>query len=89
QFLTVLWYIWRFEMGKNPLRISYVIKRLLSYKANRGMDYISDIRDWVGGWPMEFAYDKDVIQFAKNELNMELVKISTGEANSEFLFKKL
>jgi hypothetical protein len=51
------------------------------------MSYFTDIRDWLGGWPMEFCYDDDVRAFVSNELGMELVNIKTGEANTEFLFR--
>lgn len=47
---------------------------------------MTDIRDWLGGWPMEFVYDDDVISFCE-KLGFKLEKIATGEANSEFLFK--
>lgn len=50
------------------------------------MNYITDIRDWLGGWPMEFCYDEDVISLMKDELNFKLVKIKTGEGNTKFLF---
>ena len=47
---------------------------------------MTDIRDWLGGWPMEFCCDDDVKRFAEKELGMELVRIASGEANTEFLF---
>jgi hypothetical protein len=37
---------------------------------------------------MEFCYDDDVKKFVTKELGMELVNIKTGEANTEFLFRK-
>jgi len=55
------------------------------YKKNRGMNIFTDIRDWLGGWPMEFVYDADAIKFCEN-LGFRLEKIATGEANTEFLF---
>ena len=82
------WYIWRFQLHKNPLRIPIFIKRMLEHKKKRGMNIFTDIRDWLGGWPMEFVYDADVINFCK-DLGFQLKKISTGEACSEFYFTKI
>ena len=83
------WYIWRFQMRYNPFVLPMILWQIIQYKKNRGMDYFTDIRDWLGGWPMEFCYDNDVIKFASEHLSLELINIATGEANTEFLFKKL
>jgi len=79
------WYVWRFQMNKDIRRFPVFLKRMREYKKNRGMDIFTDIRDWLGGWPMEFVYDKDAIDFVE-KLGFKLEKIATGEANSEFLF---
>jgi hypothetical protein len=52
------------------------------------MAFYTDIKDWLGGWPMEFAGISDVKQFCGEKLGLELINITTGEANSEYLFKK-
>jgi 2-polyprenyl-6-hydroxyphenyl methylase/3-demethylubiquinone-9 3-methyltransferase len=49
------------------------------------MDIMTDIRDWLGGWPMEFVYDKEAIDFVE-KLGFKLDQIATGKANTEFLF---
>lgn len=85
--LLELWYIWRFEIRgtlRNPFT---VVKRARKYKKSRGMSKMTDIRDWLGGWPMEFVYDKEVIAFVE-PLGFTLQKIKTGEANTEFLFAR-
>ena len=64
------------------------LKKYRAYKTQRGMNKLVDIRDWLGGWPMEFVGDKDTV-FYLEKLGFELVKIKTGEANTEFLFRKL
>ena len=83
-----LWYIWRFYMGKNPLRLPQFLRIARDYKTKRGMNVMTDVRDWLGGWPMEFCYDEDVKQFVAAKLDMDLVKTATGEANTEFLFRR-
>jgi SAM-dependent methyltransferase len=80
-----LWYVWRFQMRYNPLRLPLFLWRMHEYKKNRGMNMFTDIRDWLGGWPMEFVYDKDAVSFCK-DLGFSLQRMATGEANTEFLF---
>ena len=48
---------------------------------------LTDIRDWLGGWPMEFVYDAEAVRFCE-ALGFRLERIATGEANTEFLFVK-
>jgi SAM-dependent methyltransferase len=83
-----VWYIARFMVGFNPFRVSQFVRQWREYKKNRGMSMMTDIRDWLGGWPMEFCRDADVERFARDELGMTMVNIATGEANSEFLFAR-
>jgi 2-polyprenyl-6-hydroxyphenyl methylase/3-demethylubiquinone-9 3-methyltransferase len=83
----VAWYVWRFAMARNPLRLPIVLKHMLDRRRLRGMRYLTDIRDWLGGWPMEFVYDRDAIAFCE-KLGLTLERIKTGEANTEFLFRR-
>ena len=81
------WYVWRFMMGGNILALPEVVKRFYTHKKNRGMSMFTDIRDWLGGWPMEFVPDKEAVSFCEN-MGFNLVKIKTGEACTEFLFAR-
>ena len=81
------WYVWRFVMGKDLRRVPEFLQRRRDHKKTRGMDIMTDIRDWLGGWPMEFVYDNDVIDFCKKH-SFRLENITTGEACTEFLFVK-
>jgi 2-polyprenyl-3-methyl-5-hydroxy-6-metoxy-1,4-benzoquinol methylase len=69
------------KAGRNPL------KEIRDYKQSRGMSFWTDVRDWLGGWPMDFARISDVRAFAGNELGLELLHLSGGEANTEYLFR--
>lgn len=80
-----LWYIWRFSMNRRLWALPGVLKHVFQYKKSRGMSFYTDIKDWLGGWPMEFCRDEDVAALAK-ELGLEQTKIATGHANTEFLF---
>jgi SAM-dependent methyltransferase len=82
-----LWYVWRFQMGRKISALPTVLRRAREYKKNRGMSYFTDIRDWLGGWPMEFCYDDEVKRFVVDQLRLQLANVRTGEANTEFLFK--
>lgn len=79
---------WRFTIapelraGRNPL------KTILGYQKSRGMSYWTDIKDWLGGWPMEFAGIAETKAFCADKLGLELINISTGEGNTEYLFRK-
>lgn len=81
------WYIWRFGLGRNPLRLPLLLKQIYDKKKGRGMSYMTDVRDWLGGWPMEFADDRAVVDFLRDRFDFELVRMSTGEACTEFLFR--
>jgi 2-polyprenyl-6-hydroxyphenyl methylase/3-demethylubiquinone-9 3-methyltransferase len=82
------WYIWNYMMGKDMKKLPDVLKRMAEYKFNRGMDLMTDIRDWLGGWPMEFAGDQETVDLLEGECGFRLTNASTGEACTEFLFKR-
>ena len=81
------WYVWHFIMGRNPMRIGTLAVRIVRHRLTRGMSFFADIRDWLGGWPMQFTRDADVIKFL-GERGFSLTNIKTGEACTEFLFSK-
>lgn len=83
----VWWYVWVFMMGRDLRRAPEVVSRFMKHRMTRGMSMFVDIRDWLGGWPMEFTYDADVIKFLE-ERGFAKTNIKTGEACTEFLFVK-
>lgn len=84
----VWWYIWNFMMGRRLRRLPELLVRAAQYRrTQRGMSLFVNVRDWLGGWPMEFTRDADVVEFLKNR-GFILQNIGTGEANTEFLFVK-
>ncbi len=84
----VWWYIWTYMMQKDIRRVPSFLQRAASHKLTRGMNIFADIRDWLGGWPMEYVSDQQVVDLLEQECGFELVNVSTGEANSEFLFRR-
>ena len=81
------WYVWRFRMRRNPARIPVILWQMLNHGRTRGMNMLTDIRDWLGGWPMQFVWDAEAVTFVENR-GFRLKKIATGEANTEFLFER-
>src|SRR5215217_1254539 len=68
--------------GRNPLA---VIRKY----GKRGMSYWTDVKDWLGGYPMDFASLQETQSFAANELGLDLVNVLTGEGCTEYLFCNL
>jgi 2-polyprenyl-6-hydroxyphenyl methylase/3-demethylubiquinone-9 3-methyltransferase len=69
---------------KNPLA------RYRDYKHSRGMAYLTDLRDWLGGYPFEVARPEAIFDFYRTK-GYELVKLRTagiGHGNNEFVFVK-
>ncbi len=81
-------YAWRatilpdLRCGRNPLRT------IRSYVDSRGMSYWTDVRDWLGGYPMEFAGIEETKKFCRDRLGLEMLNISAGQANTEYLFRR-
>ncbi len=54
------------------------------------MDKFIDIKDWLGGYPYEFATFEEIINFIENlNQNFKLVKfIKTSTTGHDYLFQK-
>jgi 2-polyprenyl-6-hydroxyphenyl methylase/3-demethylubiquinone-9 3-methyltransferase len=68
---------------KNPL------KKIYNHQELRGMSWVTDIRDWLGGYPYEYATAEEIFHFIK-ELGFSLEKLKTPGTfrNNEYLFMK-
>lgn len=90
--LMELWYIWKYMCpGRHIFKLPgafVLLKRSLAYKQSRGMNFYTDVKDWLGGWPMEWAGTTQAIRFCCDKFGFQLINLATGEANSEYLFKK-
>ena len=51
----------------------------------RGMSYWTDVKDWLGGWPMDFASLAQTQDFCSKQLGLTLVNVLTGEGCTEYL----
>ena len=83
-------YLLRFNARQfitSPAALISFLRRPRGIQQPRGMSYWTDVKDWLGGWPMEFAGIKETKDFFRETLNMELLNINAGEANTEYLFR--
>lgn len=81
--LMELWYILKYVRPAVYLKILFGIGE----KRTRRMEFLTDVRDWLGRWPMEFVYDAEVIKFVEDR-EFDLENINKGEACTEFFFKR-
>ena len=63
--------------GVNPFEI------MTNFTAMRGMDFWTDVRDWLGGWPMEFISASDMFSFA-HRAGLRCVGVQRNGGNTEF-----
>jgi len=70
---------------KNP------IKKFREYSNDpRGMPFRIIVRDWLGGYPYEFASVEETFNFIKKYgFVLENIKTTDGLMNNEYLFKKI
>ena len=70
--------------GRNP------VAWFRRYREARGMSVMTDLIDWVGGYPYEFAAVDEIFCFARDRLGMELVNLVSVPTlgNNQFVFRK-
>ncbi len=79
--------------GRNPVKR---FRRRMAKTKARGMNYLIDKRDWLGGYPYESASTADVVAFVER-LGFGTVKVNEppkqsgifGATNAEYLFRRL
>lgn len=81
-------YVWRTFFNTTSIsRLKQSIKYIKNYQTSRGMAFWTDVKDWLGGWPYEPATQEEICGFCEGTLGLERMKVKTGEANIEYLFK--
>lgn len=59
------------------------------YKNQRGMSWYYDVRDWLGGYPYEYARVEEIVNFVSQRgLYAQKINQREGIGCNEFLFKK-
>ncbi|MCW2240990.1 class I SAM-dependent methyltransferase [Azospirillum canadense] len=79
-------YIWATLMGRRLSNLGQLIRSYQSYRKERGMSLYVDVKDWLGGWPMEFSDMGDTLDLCCRQNGLSLLNLSTGQANTEYLF---
>ena len=66
-----------------------LLARYRQYKSNRGMSYFTDVVDWLGGYPYEYARREAIVDFYRDR-GYELLKLKPDLrfGNNEFVFLK-
>ncbi|MBI4618250.1 MAG: class I SAM-dependent methyltransferase [Planctomycetes bacterium] len=68
---------------QNPL------KKIRSHAKLRGMSWRIDIKDWLGGWPYEYASVEEVFRFlSRKGFVLRNLKSTNGLRNNEYLFER-
>jgi len=71
-YMAIYFIVWLLRF-KNPLT------EIKNYKSNRGMDWKTDIIDWLGGYPYEPTTVEEVFKFIKENFpNFNLLNIKTA-----------
>ncbi len=48
-------HVWSQFLGRRLANLPAFLRRAARYRRNRGMSLWYDVRDWLGGWPMQFC----------------------------------
>jgi SAM-dependent methyltransferase len=83
---TAYWGWTQLRSRRNPFRTAR------EYRASRGMALTTDLVDWLGGYPYEYATVEEIVEFCERACGLETVKVvplhpqATG--NNEFVFRR-
>lgn len=66
------------------------VAEIRDHRSLRGMSWMVDIRDWLGGYPYEHARCDEVFRFFHHELGFEFENMTSYNSlvNNEFLFRR-
>ncbi len=85
-----VWYVLRFHALPALIQGQNVFDVIRKYgSTRRGMSFATDVKDWLGGYPMDFASLRETESFCKGQLGLDLVNVKTGEGCTEYLFCRL
>lgn len=80
------WLLGRLRRRENPLRVAR------EYRRSRGMALRTDLVDWLGGYPYEFATIQEIVDFCEGSCGLCRGKVipepSGGTGNNQFVFER-
>ena len=87
--LMEFWYLFYKWLPGYTLSGNNPIKYILDYKKDRGMSFLTDARDWLGGLPFEHTSKEKMKAFCRKvKLGCTKIWHSENVANTEYLFKR-
>ena len=81
-------YFWanKLRQGINPRRWE------ADYRRTRGMAFKTDVADWLGGYPYEYASADEIVRYCKQTCELRSVEVrpvpDNDTANNEFVFER-
>ena len=70
------------------LRLKNPVKYIKNYKTFRGMNWYYDMKDWIGGYPYEFASAPEIVNyFGKKDILCRKIIPKNGTGCNEFLLE--
>ena len=90
KFLMELAFYTRHGILPSLLQFQNPVRFIRNYPKSRGMTLWVDTKDWLGGYPYEFARPEEILRFCRREFGMELINLRTTQTTggNEFLFRK-
>jgi 2-polyprenyl-6-hydroxyphenyl methylase/3-demethylubiquinone-9 3-methyltransferase len=86
QIYVAYWALGHLRSRSNPLAVAR------EYKTSRGMALRTDLIDWLGGYPYEFATVREIKHFCEQRCGMTLEHVKpiavNGTGNNEFVFRR-
>lgn len=67
------------------------VTQIRNYRSARGMSWVTDAKDWLGGLPYEFATVEEVFTFVKSrfpDFNLVNIKTTGGRGCNWYLFER-
>ncbi len=81
-------YIARHVVLPRLVRFQNPISYIARYREKRGMDFLTDVRDWLGGYPYEEASIPEVLRFCRKQLNCRIINLAQRDSMGEYLLAK-
>ena len=78
------WFLGRLRHRQNPMRVAQ------EYRESRGMALWTDLVDWLGGYPYEFATVAEIVDFCTDSCGLVCSRVipepGSGTGNNQFVF---
>lgn len=83
---ALYWSLGTLRSGENPLRAAR------EYRRSRGMALWTDLVDWLGGYPYEFATAEEIVRYCEDQCGLQALRVlpalGRGTGNNQFVFER-